>query len=273
MQLDAQHTALTAQHYTLGRQHEELQRTAGTVDTLRGRAQDLRTEIQGLEERRRPLILALDNTPRSGFKCTGSMEPTVTCLDEATWLRDFRPEDVAVGALIAFNPGCGEDEPDHRWTSHRVAAIDVRDGVHYYWPVGDGNPEPDGCWIPESSVRGYMIELHRNARPENAALRDHVLGARTAYRAARDAFDVAKDAYLDIIERYCGHRGTATCYLDPGPYAEADAAFMTHLAAHERMLDARELWHCWLNSAGASQYPGHIPHTCPRSGPVPAAAP
>ena len=246
--LGLQRDELAARHEDLGFRHSDLQLAVGTVADLRTKASALRDEIEELEEWRRPLILALDSAATSGFKCTGSMEPTITCLDRATFLTNFRPEDIVVGATISFNPNCWEDGASGRRTAHRVADIELRGGIYHYWPKGDASDEPDGCWIPQTSVRGYIIEIHKNAVPENAELRDQV-------NAARAAFVAAREAYRDLLEGYCGSRDPDGCYLDPRPYAEVDEAY-------ERALEAQEHWRCWYENAGKSEYPGHIPHEC-----------
>ena len=246
--LGLQRDELAAQFEDLSFRHSELQLAVGTVDDLRTKASALRDEIEELEEWRRPLILALDSAATSGFKCTGSMEPTITCLDRATFLTNFRPEDIVVGATISFDPNCWEDGASARRTAHRVADIELRGGIYNYWPKGDASDEPDGCWIPQTSVRGYIIEIHKNAVPENAELRDQV-------NAARAAFVAAREAYRDLLEGYCGSRDPDGCYLDPRPYAEVDEAY-------ERALEAQEHWRCWYENAGKSEYPGHIPHEC-----------
>ena len=246
--LGLQRDELAAQFEDLSFRHSDLQLAVGTVDDLRTKASALRDEIEELEEWRRPLILALDSAATSGFKCTGSMEPTITCLDRATFLTNFRPEDIVVGATISFNPNCWEDGASGRGAAHRVADIELRGGIYHYWPKGDASDEPDGCWIPQTSVRGYIIEIHKNAVPENAELRDQV-------NAARAAFVAAREAYRDLLEGYCGSRDPDGCYLDPRPYAEVDEAY-------ERALEAQEHWRCWYENAGKSEYPGHIPHEC-----------
>ena len=189
------HNELEASHMTLTNEFEELQTQAGTAEGLREEILLLRAKILELEDARRPLILGVDATGRGGFACTGSMEPVVTCLDEATWLQDFRPEDIVVGATISFHPACWDDG-EGRGTAHRVAAVEVRGGVHYYWPKGDNNLEADGCWIPEQNVQGYIVEIHRNVRPENAELREQV-------NAAIDAYKEAVTAYLELYDRHC----------------------------------------------------------------------
>ena len=243
--LTATHSELETSHMTLTSQFEELQAQAGTAEGLRGQIRLLRQEILDLEEARKPLILGTDATGRSGFACTGSMEPVVTCMDEATWLEDFRPEDITVGATIAFHPGC-YDDGSGRGTAHRVAAVEVRGGVYYYWPKGDNNLEADGCWVPEQDVRGYIVEIHRNVRPENADLREHV-------NAAIDDFKDAVAAYYALYDRYC----------ERGQRCTVDTSVFVRLQSLERAWEtARDHLVCWQDSAKASQYPGHIPWTC-----------
>ena len=154
---------------------------------MHGRVENLRQEIDDLELRRSPLIL---ETHRQGFLCTGSMEPKLTCLDEATMLTNFRPEDIVVGSVISFKP-TDECNLESDAVTHRVMEIKVEDGVHYYWPKGDANSEPDGCWIPDSNVLDYMIEVHKDARPENAELRQDVLDAFARWDEGKVKYDEA----------------------------------------------------------------------------------
>ena len=194
---DAEYTALDAEH-------RRLVQAAGEAEALETRAGELREEIRGLEERRRPLLLAAQRQRVEGFLCTGSMEPKITCLDTATWMRDFSPEEIVVGSVISYpNRAClGDDTPGR--TAHRVLAIQIIEGVHYYWPKGDALAEPDGCWVPYTAVDGYLVALHRNTVPANAMLRDEV-------NAARAAYDTAWEVYLDAIEATCGHRDHRRC--------------------------------------------------------------
>ena len=243
-------------------QHQRLQLTAGTIVKLETKTRDLQSEIAELEDRRRPLILASNNVVRSGFLCTGSMEPTITCLDEATWLPNVRPEDIAVGTTITFDPSCREDDANGRGTAHRVIDIRVEGGIYYYWPKGDGNHEPDGCWVPHTNVEGYVIEIHKDVRPANAVLRERVNAASATYDTARTALEAARGAYLDLIESYCGHRIPAQCRLAPGSYARAIAAHDKYLRVSSYYSTAATLWKCWIRNARESEYPGHIPYLC-----------
>ena len=71
------------------------------VDSLNSQINGLQIEIVSLEGRRAPLIV---ETYTGTFACTGSMEPKITCLDSATWLSNFEPQHVVIGAVISFTP-------------------------------------------------------------------------------------------------------------------------------------------------------------------------
>ena len=174
-------------------QLEELRGQYAALVAESGTAAELRNKIAELEERLKPLVLASGGSRITGVACTGSMEPVLTCLDKVTLLprRYFQPEDVVVGVTIYFSPDCWGVE---RGALHRVADVRVTDGGEYeYWPKGDGNEEPDGCWVPYSNVISYIIEIDKNAQPQNAELRDNV-------NAAWAAYVVVRDVYLDLIE-------------------------------------------------------------------------
>ena len=165
---------LQQKYETLQRDHTRLADTSASVESLEA-------EIERLEGRLQPLILRERTVTRSGFACTGSMEPTVTCLDEAEWLGKFEPSEVIAGMTIDFDPDCTEGEPNGRGTTHRVVKVKVENGIYYYWPKGDGNREADGCWIPVGHVTGYMIALYQDTQPQNESLRQSVLYVRSAY--------------------------------------------------------------------------------------------
>ena len=243
------HVELQSNYLDLDTRHTALTQAAGTVETLEEEAGALRTEITQLEERRKPLILSDERV--NGFKCTGSMEPKLTCLDTATWLYDFKPEEVVVGATIAFrSQACWSNRPSDRRTAHRVLDVRVVNGVYEYWPQGDANERPDGCWVPHTAVSAYIIEIHKNTRPENATLRDNVNAARAAYLAARDT-------YFDLRQSHGCQRDRGTCYVAAG------APFDTLNAAYQRFVQAYDYYYdCWLRNARDSEFPGHIPYSC-----------
>ena len=235
---------------TLSERHERLQQAAATLEELETRAGELRTEILELEEQRRPLFLASQRIHNLGFLCTGSMEPKLTCIDSATLMRAFSPEEIVVGAIISFeNTACWPDATGGS-TAHRVVDVQVIDGVHHYWPKGDAHANADGCWVPHTAVDGYIIEFHPNTVPANAELRDNV-------NAAKSAYNTAWEAYVDAIEANCGHREPQRCSV----------SLATEIGRHAQSLwliaeEASNHYSCWYANAAASQYPGHIPHTC-----------
>lgn len=224
--------------------YQMLEEAAGTQAQLEDEAEELRTAIETLHDERAPLII---ESQFSYLACTASMEPNMTCLDTATWLVNFRPEDVVVGATITFTPDCSEDEPrESGGTAHRVLEIKQEGEIYYFWPRGDGNPEPDGCWIPHTHVRGYLLELHKNTRPENAELRDAVL-------AARDAFRSAESVYHELRDQHCVR--TEACEVPRHIYNRLKPLADAYRAALDN-------FNCWLNNARESEYAGHIPHSC-----------
>ena len=191
--LEQEHDQLSTKFTTLDQEYAKWRLVNGTVADLESKAGTLRTEIARLEERRRPLILGREEI--AGGKCTGSMEPKLTCLDTATWLTDYRPEDIVVGAIISYQSrACRGDAASDGYVGHRVLDIRVIGGIYYYWPQGDANSGPDGCWVPHTAVDGYIIEVHKNTRPQNARLRNNVNAARVAYEAARNALPAAENA-------------------------------------------------------------------------------
>ena len=134
---------LTGRHATLTTQYEELEEMVGTAAELEERIAALETELK-------PLVLGSNSRRRQWFLCTGSMEPTITCLDSATWVTPADPADIVVGTTISFDPDCTEGNVDGLSTAHRVTAIKVVNGVTYYWPKGDANERADGCWRRDS---------------------------------------------------------------------------------------------------------------------------
>ena len=201
---NAQVISIRTEKLDVEERHRALEAAVGTVTNLEGRVKDLQDELDALRERRRPLILAKDREGITGFKCTGSMEPVLTCLDTATWAQPLGAEDIVVGSTISFpSVSCWPDETDSRFVSHRVMDIRVIDGVAHYWPKGDGNTEADGCWVLHTAVDGYIIAIHKDTRPANKGLRNRVNSSEARYVAARDARVAAWSDYLAENERLC----------------------------------------------------------------------
>ena len=238
------------EYTTLDADHRRLVNAVAAVNELEARVRELGAEITALEERRRPLLLAGRQERVEGFLCTGSMEPAITCLDTATWVTVFSPEEIVKGAVISFdNRACRPGATAGR-TAHRVQDTYLEDGVLHYWPKGDAHAESDGCWVPSTAVHGYIIELHKNTVPENAVLRDNVNASNAAYREAREA-------YVDVIEQYCGHRQPERCSVSLEDPLGREAQRLLRIS-----MDAYEHYRCWYNNAANSLRPGHIPHDC-----------
>ena len=226
---------LRADYQTLVDAGGDLTQVRAEEEASQKRVDELEIEIKELQEQRRPLILSPGAVATSGFLCTGSMYPAITCLDRGSWLEEFNPEDIVVGATISFNPNCWEEGPDDIPTAHRVKEIKVEDGIYYFWPRGDANRADDGCWVHQDNVEGYLIGIEKDVVPENAHLQSQV-------RASRVAYD-------NLWSRYCGHVGPSeTCYLSGYVY--------------DVVRDALNLYNCWLRNAQESRYPGHIPNHC-----------
>ena len=122
----SEHQALTARHDALVEEVGTLEGVKGQIVNLNSRVESLNSqigrlngEITELERRREPLIV---DSHTAGFKCTGSMEPRITYLDSATWLENFNPEDIVVGAVISFTPTAA-CELDSGPVAHRVMSI------------------------------------------------------------------------------------------------------------------------------------------------------
>ena len=219
---------------------DEIMDTYGNIDLLNEEVASLETEIAELEAEREPLIL---ETHRSGFACTGSMEPKLTCLDEATWLGNFHASDIVVGTTISFKP-TEECNLESERVAHRVAEVKEADGVFYFWPKGDNNRRADRCWIPEENVNAYIIDIHKDvfADTPNAELREFFNKAVEDYRDA-------SDAYRDYCTRHTSVVGR--CTLSGFQYSRA-------LALYEE-LDARwERRQCWGGIIDEWNRPGEM---------------
>ena len=149
---------------------------------------------------------------------------------------------------------------------------------------------------------GYIIEVHKNTRPQNARLRNNVNAARVAYEAARNALPAAENAvgatkislkaaenayyrardeynsYLSTSISICSNIFLCQTYLvyvnqarerRDQALADWDRAldrFSRAVAHYEqafaRYEGARAYYDCWYSNAEDSEYPGHIPYRC-----------
>ena len=238
-------TELRGQNQSLATLNETYRNKSGTVNQLNTKLDSLRAEIRRLENQRKPLLVESFTT---GFKCTGSMEPKITCLDSATMLRNFRPQDISVGTSISFRPTAACELTGGR-VLHRVMKVKVERGIYYYWPKGDNNSGPDDCWIPESNVNGYIIELHKNTDSQNAELRNAVNAAYADMKRKRNIYYARRSAYG------CPDPNRV-CTVSPGKFRE-----LSRLRAD--YLDAVAYHRCWSNAARTALYSNFGPPVYP----------
>ena len=217
--LEADNTHLLTERSRLEQQLQDIQDTMDSVSSLEERIVELKAEVVGLESRRRALLV---RSEVSEILCTGSMEPVLTCLDSVTVLTNFRPEDIVVGSIISFF-----EDGDTVTTPilHRVLERKVENGVYYFWPQGDAAEEPDGYWVPEDWVEGYVTELHKNSHPENAELRNDVLAKKDEYYKAQ--------AYYEAVENeVCSDISPGEiCYTTDEEENRLDSAYDAYLLA------------------------------------------
>ncbi|MDO8751639.1 MAG: hypothetical protein Q7K03_10950 [Dehalococcoidia bacterium] len=181
-----------------GKEYDVLSSAVGTLEGVKSQVSGLQQQVQSLngdiarlQAARAPLIV---ESNRGSFACTGSMEPKITCLDEATWLSNFRPQEVIVGTVVSFTP-TAECKLSSTRVAHRVTTIRVEAGTIYYRTKGDANSSDDGCWIPSSSVNGYIITLYKNTKLENAPIRDRINALKVTMDWAEAAYDAAHQIY------------------------------------------------------------------------------
>ena len=113
-------------------------------------------------------------------------------------------------------------------------------------PKGDANEEDDGCWVPHTSVRGYLIEVKYGVFPLNAPLWDAVQAAEAAYKAARAAYRTALDDYHSLLLLYCGVLDSGGCVLSPQDYSQIAAASNMAQKTYALYLAAFDHSECWL---------------------------
>ena len=92
-------------------------------------------------------------------------------------------------------------------------------GTYYFWPRGDANSSSDGCWIPDTNVNGYIIDLHKNTNPENSALMEKVNSAKANYESRKETYEQRLNYYNRKYLEYC-RSGAGTCTLPDSQYIE-----------------------------------------------------
>ena len=225
-----------------------LSNAVGGLERVKEERDRLNEEIERLEEMRQPLLLEAET---SGFACTGSMEPKITCLDSADFLNNFKPVDIVVGTIISFTepPECNPSGDDS-YISHRVIEIRVEDGKHHFRTKGDANEHADECWVPEDLVDSYMIGLEKNTHPENESLRSKVNNAKAAMLEA-------EAIYYDTHLRYCR--------VPVGnPCPASDSRFQELMRLYDLWATRIDDYNCWLENAGRRQIgPINVYVSCP----------
>ena len=197
----------------------------------------LNTEVMDLQEERRILIFTKP-VHVSSLACTGSMEPTLTCLDEITEVKSFDTSDIVVDTVVSFSPPaeCGFS-PGARSILHRVVSVKKDDDNSLYQTQGDNNYAPDPCWIPFDNITGAVTVVHKNVNSQNAEMRDSV-------NAAASGYDAARTSYYREYTRACGFSPGVerTCYLYGSTYARV-------LKLHGELESWRMYYDCWLGKA------------------------
>lgn len=137
-------------------------------------------------------------------RCTGSMEPAITCLDHTLSRLRPAPDDIEVSSVIGYE-SCGLHN------LHRVVEIHLIGGKRHYLAKGDNNLHPDNCLVPHEDVTQLVVRVERNLVPENAWLRDEVNAARAEMLANPDDPDAAaKYRYWRDVAATTKYRGSRT---------------------------------------------------------------
>ncbi len=206
---------------------------------LEDRVVDLEA-VEAMIAERTPLI---PQTSIGGFTCTGSMEPKITCMDEARWLDNYDPNDIVVGAVIDFTPAdCDPDATDR--ISHRVIEIRMEGGLAFR-AKGDNNPRDDDCCITPENVYGYITALYKDVRPEFGPVRDRVNTAYDATQLTYAAWEKADKEYGDYVSRRCPNY---VCPRD-GVYRKAKGLYDAMEAARVKHAEAVKQWECKIEEA------------------------
>lgn len=181
-----------------------------------------------------------------GFACTGSMEPFITCLDTATIQTSVAPEDLHVGAVIAFD--C-----DGALYVHRITAI----SGNRYTTKGDASARPDDCVVTFDDISGLLLSVQRGANhtPEKEAFRDIFLESKRKLDEAWGASEEAWSAYETYGNANCSYSEAEEVYYCTG------AAFDEASSLHDRYSyrfcqysSAYEVWKYYALAAISQEY-------------------
>ena len=154
------------------------------------------------------------------------MEPEITCLDEVSWQHDdFTDDDISVGTVVSVhNEECWPDQTFG--VAHRVIDKVIRQGVVHYRLQGDNNPGFDDCWHTLANIELISVEIHKNARPWNAPLRDKV--------------NEVQSNFYQLRSRYCAWNSSQNAWGCWDNLEEVQAA-------------SWQSW-CWTEAASRARY-------------------
>ena len=195
------------------------------------------------------------------FSCTGSMEPTITCEDEAYGAVPSGPESIAVGDIITFSSPADCLNGN---IVHRVVAIEIVDGAYFYQTQGDASATPDPCLVPFSAVGYRVVDIisGNSDDPRIVQLRGRVNTAKDAMDAAESAYNTARDETIRLAAETDAKAAEVSKLAKASDHASelADEAwddytlaiavndpfawlyYQDYLDAHEAWLDAYDLW-------------------------------
>ena len=160
----------------------------------------------------------------SSFACTGSMEPYITCADDAVFKSVIVPSNIQVGTVISFAipPTCRFGDSLIR--AHRVLGIMLGNGGFQYQTKGDNLPSPDPCLIPFNYVKGVLALLRKNTHPESVIDTSEYKLAQSKLNTLSVQSDLALQRYNGADALYngtytqlCG-KVVGTCYLPTTSY-------------------------------------------------------
>lgn len=197
-------------------------------------------------------IVASDSTVVAGFFCTGSMNPTITCFDTATFATSFAPKDIRVGTIVSGYL-CYDPDPNEPKTAHRVTELRGEGEFIEVRTKGDVAGEDDGCWVPYSSIGEILIELHKdtNKTPENIEMRRIVQEAKAALEEAERKQEAAYERYKVEYERLCmvPVDSGAACTLPQGDIDELNELWRLYQEAFDEYEAAFEAYEAALDQA------------------------
>lgn len=172
-ELTAEYNDLLAEH---GRaldelaEQRELKGSLSNIAELEAKKAQLITEIYDYSQQRQVLIPQISPIPIPVL-CTGSMKPTINCLDTLSVMMNPLPMDIHLGSIVVYDPvnlNCGM--PPNILVMHRVVDVRGTGTDKRIMAQGDNNSAVDGCWVPMSAIHYYVVSVQKSDHPEGMAL-------------------------------------------------------------------------------------------------------